>query len=292
MNLLIAPLLACLVFFTSKAALATSLPLSKESYCERFDHKTAIKDLSLNKENLLSFKNQGGLFDGGVCWWHSRFQRNLLYLSIFHPEKTRDKNPRPLIKQIRLGREVVHINGFKNVEEFSTTYKKEILSELEDWQLYEGIVLSAWIQGLKGNHQISANEMQIRMNALYQYVEILNKLAYQKLQIRGITAHAWLVTDIKKTDSGFVLGVIDSNWPNQSMMYSYKVGDRSFVSKSYGSFVPYLEFTREEERLVNVAKKYCQRAYSSFDLDEDQIQEDEYLDLSEHDTVHESLDFN
>ena len=64
------------------------------------------------------------------------------------------------------------------------------------------------------------------------------------------------------------------------------------VKDWYVCFVPYLEFTREEERLINVAKKYCQRAYSSLDLDEDQIQEDEYLDLIEHDTVHESLDFN
>lgn len=289
MNLLIAPLLSFLIFITFSAN-ASNFPISSENYCERFENKTAIRELSFNKENLLSFKNQGGIFDGGVCWWHSRFQRNLLYLSIFHPEKARDKNPHFLIKQIRLGREIIHINGFKSIEEFSQVYKKEIIKELEEWQLYEGVVLSAWIQGLKGNHQVSALEMQQRMNALYQYVKEANKIAYQKLQIKGITAHSWLVTDVKKTENGYVLGVIDSNWPNQSMMYNYKVGDRSFLSKSYGHFVPYLEFTREEDRLLTVAKKHCNRSYSQIDLDETQIQEDELLDLVEHDIVHESVE--
>lgn len=282
-------LLIALFLFTTSTSFAAIFPQTKEVFCERFDNKTAVKELSTTKENLLSFKNQGGIFDGGVCWWHSRFQRNLLYLAIFHPEKKRDQNPQQLINQIRLAREIVHINGFKNVEEFSQVYKKQIITELENWQLYEGVVLSAWIQGLKGNHSIAPQEMLTRMNALYSYVANNHKIAYQKLQIKGITAHAWLVTDIKKTNYGYVLGVIDSNRPNQSMMYTYTIGDRSFSSKSYGSFVPYLEFTREEERLVTIAKKYCNRSFSALQLEEDQILYNEDLDLREHDQIHEDF---
>lgn len=207
----------------------------------------------------MSFKNQGGLFNGGVCWWHSRFQRNIFYLAIFRPELNRPnlREVKALIKEIRAGEKVITIPGFSNFAEFSETYKKEILSELEDWQLYDGVVLGSWIDGLKGDIKVKPEVLQKMMDEVYQYVEVDKKIAYQKLQIKGITSHAWLVVGMKKAQSGYEIGLIDSNNPRMSENYSYKIGDESFYEKSYGNFVPYLEFKREEARISSIAKKFC-----------------------------------
>ncbi|MGZ3789205.1 MAG: hypothetical protein ACXVLQ_11820, partial [Bacteriovorax sp.] len=91
-------------------AMALPLPQSKEEFCSRFGPTPSdleiIQDLSTESSNLMSFKNSGGVFNGGVCWWHSRFQRNIFYLSIFRPDLDRPKTTegiKAIIHQIRLG---------------------------------------------------------------------------------------------------------------------------------------------------------------------------------------------
>lgn len=239
--------------------IANTLPTNKAEFCARFEESTSISDLSLEPNNLISFKNQGGLFDGGVCWWHSRFQRNIFYLAIFKPELPRPstKELKSLIKEIRAGESVFTIPGFANISEFTDVHKKEILAELEAWQIYDGVVLGSWVDGLKGNTKVKPDVLKSMMDKVFQYVEVEKKIAYQKLQIKGITSHAWLIIGMKEGPNGYEVGFIDSNSPKQCLNYSYKVGDESFFEKSYGNFVPYLEFTREETRLSSVAKTYC-----------------------------------
>ncbi|NOT80563.1 MAG: hypothetical protein HOP07_16365 [Bacteriovoracaceae bacterium] len=246
-------------FLLSTKLIAASLPQNKSEFCSRYDDLTIMSDMGSAPQNLMSFKNQGGIFNGGVCWWHSRFQRNILYLSQFRPDLPRinPKELKPLIKEIRAGKSIVIIPGFSNFEEFSETYKKEILKELEAWQIYDGVVLGKWVDGLKGETKIEVSLLKQKMDELYNYVQVNKKIAYQKLQIKGITSHSWLIVKIKKLDSGYDLALIDSNNPKQTENYSYKIGDESFFDKSYGNFVPYLEFTREEIRLDTIAKAYC-----------------------------------
>lgn len=208
----------------------------------------------------MAFKNDGGLFNGGVCWWHSRFQRNMLYLSIFRPDLPKpptNSELQKLIRQVRQGTSVVTIPGYANLAEFSAQNQKYIQKELNDWQLYDGVILGSWIDGLKGDTKVSASTLQAMMNEVYNYVAVEKKIAYQKLQIKGITSHAWLIVGMKQMPSGIDLGFIDSNNPRMSEVYSYKQGDQSFNVKGYGDFVPYLEFKREELRLSSVGKDFC-----------------------------------
>lgn len=273
-------LLLLALFFSS--ARASSLPSSKGEFCLRFEDAETIFSFSQDESNLMAFKNQGGLFNGGVCWWHSRFQRNIFYLAIMRPELPRPKEReiRALIKEIRAGEKVVTIPGFKSFLEFSETYQKEILKELESWQLYDGVVLGSWIDGLKGDTKVRPSVLKGMMDELYLYVENQKKIAYQKLQIKGITSHAWLVVGMKKGPNGYEVGLIDSNNPRMCENYSYKFGDESFFEKSYGNFVPYLEFKREEERLQTVALAYCKKTVLSAET-KDKWQKDYALDLSE-----------
>jgi hypothetical protein len=248
----------------SQIAMAQRPPDSKAKYCQRFNNSpidsSAVLDMSSDDQNLMAFKNDGGLFNGGVCWWHARFQRNILYIAIFKPNLPKASSPdemKSIIHQIRLGNSVVSINGYKHLFEFSSENHKLIQNELNDWQLYDGVVLGGWMDGIKGSTSIPADELKDKMEEVYNYVAVQKKIAYEKLQIKGITSHAWLIDGIKKSNNGFDLGIIDSNEPRMTLPYSYKFGDESFSVSGYGNFVPYLEFTREEARLINTGKSYC-----------------------------------
>jgi hypothetical protein len=250
--------------FLPLKAMARTLPQDKQEFCSRFgslpENRNILQDLASDSTSLMSFKNSGGLFDGGVCWWHSRFQRNILYLSIMRPdlEKPSTKEAmKKIITQIRLGNSVVKIPGYSNLEEFSRENQALIQEELNNWQLYDGIVLGAWINGLKGDTKTTAPKLKSMMDEVYQYVAINKKIVFEKLQIKGITSHAWLIVGMKKTESGYDLGLIDSNHPRMSSLYTYKKGDQSFFLKGYGDFLPYLNFKREEERITLAGKEFC-----------------------------------
>lgn len=246
--------------FSSVSLMAHPLPQDKEVFCSRYSDTEAIKALSNDPENLINFKNDGGLFNGGVCWWHAKFQRHLFYLSIFKPY---EPVPSPqkimsIIHNIRLGREVVTIPGYFSVKDFTTQNQQSIQRELEAWQIFDGVILSQWIDGINGKTKVRPSVLKEKMDELYQYVEVKKKVAYQKLQIKGLTSHAWLVVSVKPMPSGYDLEVLDSNYPGEPQIYSYKYGDDSFYIKAYGNFVPYLEYTREETRILNVGKSFCE----------------------------------
>ncbi len=252
-----------LAFFTF-STLAATLPQTKTEFCERFagtpQANEVLQDLSTDSVNLMAFKNNGGLFNGGVCWWHSRFQRNIFYLAVFRPDLPKPKTSsemKQLIRRVRDGVSVFNVPGYQNFEEFTKENQKFIQAELNDWQIYDGVVLGGWMDGLKGDTKTEAPLLEKMMKEVFEYVAVKKKIGYQKLQIKGITSHAWLVVGMKKSDSGFEIGYLDSNSPRMSLNYSYKSGDTSFFIKGYGNFVPYLEFKREEERLTAAARTYC-----------------------------------
>ena len=251
--------LTATLLLTSTLSFAGTLPTTKAEFCSRYADTTVMGTYSSESSNLMAFKNNGGLFNGGVCWWHSRFQRNIFYLSIFRPDLNAPtlSEARALIKEIRTGQTMITIPGFSNFAEFSETYKTEIQAELNAWQRFDGFVLGVWIDGLKGTTTVKPDVLKTMMDKVFQYVEVDKKIAYQKLQIKGITSHAWLIVGMKKRDNGYEVGLIDSNMPRMSRNYSYKNDDSSFNEKLYGDFVPYLEFTREEARISSVAKKFC-----------------------------------
>ena len=287
-KILFASTLSLIIPFSISITYASSIPSSREDYCARFDDnnesKISIQDLSNDEVNRLSMHNNGGLFNGGVCWWHSRFQRNVLYLGIFKPDLPKlatNYELATLIHKIRLGQSIVIIPGYENFEEFTQdfTVQKYLQNELNQWQIYDGVVLGAWIDGLKGSPTVDPTLLSTMMDDLFDYVSVQKKIGFLKLQLKGITSHAWLAVAMKEMPSGYDIGYIDSNYPLMTKSYSYKQGDNSFEVSGYGNFTPYLEYKHEEERLVNVGKSFCGLASQSFAGEKMQsTKQDERLD--------------
>jgi hypothetical protein len=249
------------LFLSSTAMAAPSAKSSqnKSEFCSANKNRVNYqKDMAYDESNLMAFTNHGGLVNGGVCWWHSRFQRNALYLTIYSPKKTKPTvaQAQRIVKDIRAGSKVIEIPGFKNFNDFSRENYSLIQAELEAWQRTDGFVRQSWIVGLSGSHQVSAVEMRKRMDELYDYVVGEKKIAYNKLQIKGITAHAWLVVDMRRDHNGYELDIIDSNY-GYVQTYKYTQGMQSFYHGYYGDFVPYLEQTREQTKLEKTVTQFC-----------------------------------
>lgn len=244
-------------------SVATNVTLSAEAaaherFCsERVVDEHALQRFLRNSDNRLAFTNGGGLMGGGVCWWHSRFTRNAAYLVQFRPDlpaETDAKAIKRMVTDIRKGKKVVVVPGFRNLREFSTAYIDEIQSKLEGWQKHDGFIEQAWITGLSGSTEVTAEDLGKKMDDLYALVGE-GDVVYQRLQLPGIASHAWLVVDMEKTAGGYKIYIIDSNTYSIDT-YEYRQGDTSF---SYwgDNFVPYTGKTKEEQRLQKILNKSC-----------------------------------
>lgn len=253
-------ILALAVFTLSGASFAkVGASQSEEQFCADRSSVSYVKELTQDYANLMGFSNQGGIANGGVCWWHSRFQRNALYLTIYKPAEKRPSvsEAEKIVGKIRSGKEIITIPGFRNFSEFSRTHRDLIQRELEKWQKSDGIVKFNWVIGLSGSNEVAAEELSTMMDELYDYVEVQGNIAYEKLQIKGVTAHAWLVINMKKVNKGYDLEILDSNYPSQTNVYRYREGMTSFYHTYYGNFVPYLERKSEMDQVMMAVLKKC-----------------------------------
>lgn len=222
--------------------------------CER--SPTEIKAQFYDIQSRISFKNDGGLFDGGVCWWHSRFQRASIYLVKYAPEKQKPsaEQAKQLIRDIIAMNHVVEIPGYKDFFDFTLSFQNEIQEELNAWQLRDGFIFQQWVRGLYGRSSMPDDELKKRMDIVYsKFKENLPGL-WVMAQLPGITSHALLIIDMKPRASGYDLTMIDSNAPDTNLTTSYHFGDRTV--SSYG-MVPYVGFDEDFKRIEKALKESC-----------------------------------
>ncbi len=217
----------------------------------------SVKDEISKSDNHLSFTNSGGLFNGGVCWWHSRFTRNALYLAQWKPELKKPNKDQAIkiIKKLRRGLGLVEVPGFKNLKEFSRDHEILIRKELERWQINDGAFKVKWVDGLMGTPSMPAHLMSEYMDLLYDVISRTDDLLFLRVQLQGVAAHAWLVKSMIPTADGYRFEVQDSNFLGMSS-FDYKRGMTSL--NYYGKkFIPYLQFTPELIKIKTLAKNSC-----------------------------------
>lgn len=247
-----------LLLASSNLAMAQIPSYSKKEYCEHHLDKNYFKQILLDRSNRMSFTNYGGLLNGGVCWWHSRFQRAATYLTIYSPSRPKPskKEAKKLIRTIRKRRSVVVIPGYENFYQFSKDWKELIHKSLERWQIIDGFIFQSWVVGLSGRHRTSARKLRDRMDQLYIDAVIYNNISYQMLQFKGISAHAWLVLNMEPIENGYEVQIVDSNYTTLKN-YTYQYGDTRLIYNSRTEFVPYLQKKKELERIYQRMKQYC-----------------------------------
>ncbi|MDG0816822.1 hypothetical protein [Bdellovibrio svalbardensis] len=238
-------------------------PTSRKEYCTGASDVNYFKSLVYSYENRLSFLNSGGIGNGGVCWWHSMFTRNATYVAVYRPDLRRADRQKAveIIADIVDGRAVVEVPGYHNLYEFSTDYHREIQSALNRWQIGEGIAFG-WLRGITGRTRVEPGTLKVMMDELYQEVK-RGHVTYQKLQIPGIMAHAWLVVDMNKTLMGYDLEVIDSNYRDIRTIH-YQKGMTHL--NEYNS-VPYTSRNSSPYQAYAYAKSnYCRLGLKSTDM--------------------------
>ncbi len=230
----------------------------KIQFCEQFNNQSHLLTIA-DPQNRIAFTNSGGVFNGGVCWWHSRLQRSATYLALYRPDLPKpvsSKEALVLLRKLRSLKTVVVIPGYHNFHEFTEAWRKTTQQFLNRWQIQDAVVHSAWIRGLSGSPRADAERLQRTMIALNKQVNDLKRISYLKLQLKGIVAHAWLVYSVTRTPEGLKLGIIDSNRLGP-VEYTYGWGDSTIKTKEYGSFMPYLEETDDFEWIDSTVSNFC-----------------------------------
>ncbi len=216
----------------------------------------------------LGFRNAGGLAKGGVCWWHSRFQRAAWYLADFDaaaPAPTRDE-AKTLIRKLVSRTEVVVIPGYRDLAAFSKAFQPEIQSALNSWQLRDAFINQAYIRGLSGHsHFRIPARMKARLDVLYgEFIAAVAKgdVLWLLLQMPGIDSHASLLRAMEASpDGGYRMAMVDSNYPARLIEYVYRPGDlelrpANLDRKDYTS-VPYAGFVRDLRRIHRAIARHC-----------------------------------
>jgi hypothetical protein len=263
----------------SFSAFAETATLNRESdaanaFCEnRTKDSTALQNLIQKNDNQLYFTNQGGFFGGGVCWWHSRFTRSAAYLAVFDPTlpKPTDEEAKKIIQRLRSRKGMTLIPGFKNLREFSLSYRDQIQDKLNDWQRTDGVLKASWIKGLSGKSNVETEKLEQGMDELYERVQ-KGEVVYQMLQMPGIVAHAWLVVGMEKTADGYKLTVIDSNTGTDT--FTFRTGMTTFPYHGWYKFVPYTGQVKEEKKLMNKMSKFCNGEETQEDNSNEETEED------------------
>jgi hypothetical protein len=228
----------------------------KSAFCSRAPGD--VQRAALDPSSRIAFQNYGGIGNGGVCWWHSRMQRASLYLAVFRPDQARptEAQAKKILASLA-AMKVTEIPGYSNFYDFTNDFSKDTEKRLDEWQLIDGILHFRWIDGLTGATRLPSLQMQAKMDDLYQRVVVGKQVILDKLQMPGIDAHAWLVLDMTKTDTGYTLHIIDSNLPDQTTDISYTLGD-TYLTLPYGfTFVPYVDYSGDLTKIASSVAKYC-----------------------------------
>lgn len=207
-----------------------------------------IKTLLTDSSSRISFKNGGGFFNQGVCWWHNRLQRSSAYLVQYRPELPLPTKPEVwnILATLRNMNGSVVIPGYHDFESFTRDWKPQIQGMLNDWQRDDGFFNFEWIRGVSGRSRLDPVAMQARMKNIFDHYKASPAPLWIMAQIKGIESHSFLVLNMSARDNGYDLEVIDSNHPLELLKVEYYVGDVNLKApKGKYTFVPYAGFQQD-----------------------------------------------
>lgn len=232
-----------LILLLSLLSLNSYAQSSKETFCKEHSSLKSIEAKMRSYHNMVNVGNESGFLGmkTGVCWWHSRFQRNVSYLVQMEPSlpKPTDAQAKAIIKKIISGKEIVIIPGFENFRMFSIKYYKQIVSSLTKWINTDFLIRQDWTRAYKGASTLSVGDFQEHMKSIHQQFLANDGILFMILQFNTNIAHSWLMTNMEKVKTGWNLSVVDS----QSPLYVYDI----YIDDSASSIVPNPKFPKNKE---------------------------------------------
>ncbi len=271
------------IFLAAVFIYSLSSVAQDSSFCNQTN--SDFKNNLLSLDSRISFSNDGGMFNGGVCWWHSRLQRSSVMLAYYSPNKAKpdEKTIDSIIHHLVWLDQVVEIPGYNNFYDFSQANHEKIQKALNQWQLRDGLINQVWIKGLLGRIHVPADTLKSRMHKLFQMVSVENKIQYVKVQLPGITAHALLILFMRQNSNGFELDVIDSNYPSKIDTIQYQYGDTTMHSYYIGGdFMIYPDFDKDLKKIAKARNRFCNpHSYLSSDIESEIIDDQNVLDSNQ-----------
>lgn len=248
---------------------ATSAPQGREAYCTIAADTKNFRRLADDPANHMDFRNKGGLFNGGVCWWHSLFQRAAWYLTVYRPDRPKPNltQAKFLVHLIARGKDVVEIPGYSNFREFSRAHRDLIQDKLEQWQVTDGLLKFVWINGLLAPGSMPPDELRQHMRSFTELVNRSGEIHWAMWQVPGITAHASLFLFAHPTSIGSLSTIVDSNFPGRTDLLPYIDGS-SEIQTYFGPMVPYPGRSKDLKRFAHARSKYCDQGPSQWSQQE------------------------
>jgi hypothetical protein len=222
--------------------------------------RSDIQQLLSHSSSRVAQRNGGGLFNLGVCWWHSRLQRSSVFLARYAPDQPRPtpEEAEKILESLRLMHRVVTIPGHANFESFTLDHPEQVQRLLDRWQKSDGFFHFSWIRGISGTSSLPPKQMRQQMQRIFRAYLSSPVPIWLMAQIRGISAHSVLVKKMSRTEQGFKLWVIDSNRPGQTLELVYQDGDRHIRTPAGNyTFVPYLGFQNDFRRMATAIREHC-----------------------------------
>jgi hypothetical protein len=233
-------------------------PAHATEFCERGRHE--IQQLLTQAHSRIALRNGGGLFNAGVCWWHSRLQRSSLFLVQFAPQEPRPggQEAARILAALKDMRQVVTIPGYTDFESFTRDHHPSVQKLLNGWQKSDGFFQFSWVRGISGKSSLPPQKMRRQMDRIFRAYLASPVPIWLMAQIRGITAHSVLVKRMQKIPQGYRLWLVDSNRPQQTIQIDYQEGDASLRTTAGNyNFVPYLGFQQDFKKMAQALKSYC-----------------------------------
>jgi hypothetical protein len=241
---------------------------SRDEYCQNAKQPGYFKTLLYATNNQIAFVNPAGPLDTGLCWWHSMFQRNAAYLTVFRPDlpKPSHSEALALINDIITRSGIVEIPGYQNLSQFTSDYQNETTNALATWQIVDGVIFGGWTRDIGSKKDLLGDHLAGAMKDFYQNTEVDQRVSFALLVPNEIGSHAWLILNVLRTVDGYALDILDSNFLGvQRRYYHAGMEQLPFLGKETATLDldrNWLDFQAYE----NARENYCERGLTSRDF--------------------------
>ncbi len=252
-----------------------ALSPERRKFCARTDHDI-LNPMRMNPatEGAIAFRNPSGPLHTGSCWSHTRFQRSIAYLGNFQPElpKPTEQQAAKIISDLISMNKVVPIPGFANVNEFTRAYQEQLSSALGNWYarcLFTGDCAHRAGDASSEDQSSLRNRMDHLSNRMFSHPQMI--FLRMKGKAMGWTdSHSWLLLNITPlrakpeadnplaglTKTGYVLTIVDPNYPSLLQTVSYSYGDTS-LRLDGDVLLPHEDYDDDLTDFDDALTKYC-----------------------------------